>query len=273
LGELPVSEVDTGLVLRALEPIWTAKPETAGRVRSRIESILDWAKVRGYRNGENPARWKGHLDKLLPKRAKIRKVEHHPALPYSEIPQFMGALRGRDNIASRALEFAILTAARAGEVIGATWAEIDIDRGTWTIPAARMKAGAEHRVPLSPRALDILEGVPRLAENPHLFSGARSGKPLGHSAIQRALKDVHAGDAVPHGFRSTFRDWAAEQTAYPNHVVEQALAHSIGDKVEAAYRRGDLFEKRRRLMSDWAEYCSFRPAPGEVIPTRTSLHD
>jgi integrase len=262
-GELSVAAVDTGLVLKALEPIWNEKPETAGRVRGRIESVLDWAKARGYREGENPARWRGHLDKLLPNRRKVKRVRNHPAMPYVELPEFMGELRERTSVSARALEFAILTAARTGEVIGATWAEIDIPGATWTIPAPRMKAGKEHRVPLSARALELLESLPR--EGEFVFIGGRAGKPLSNMAMLELIRGMKPGTGyVPHGFRSTVRDWAAECTSYSSEVVEMALAHAIESKVEAAYRRGDLFEKRRRLMDEWAAFCASPAVSGEV---------
>jgi integrase len=254
-GELPVAAVETGLVLKAVEPIWTEKPETAGRVRGRIEAVLDWAKARGYREGENPARWRGHLDMLLPNRRKLRRVRNHPAMPYDELPAFIGDLRSRDSTSARALEFAILSGARTGEVIGATWAEIDLTLGVWSVPAERMKAGKEHRVPLSERAVELLFALPR--EGEFVFMGGRAGKPLSNMAMLELTRGMLPGlGYVPHGFRSTFRDWAAECTSYPSEVVEMALAHAIESKVEAAYRRGDLFEKRRRLMADWASYCS-----------------
>jgi integrase len=254
-GELSVAAVDTGLVLKALEPIWNEKPETAGRVRGRIESVLDWAKARGYREGENPARWRGHLDKLLPNRRKVKRVRNHPAMPYVELPEFMGELRERSSVSARALEFAILTAARTGEVIGARWTEFDLQAAVWTLPATRMKAGKEHRVPLSARAVELLSGLPR--EGEFVFMGGRVGKPLSNMAMLELMRGMLPGSGyVPHGFRSTFRDWAAETTSYPSEVVEMALAHAIESKVEAAYRRGDLFEKRRRLMEEWAGYHS-----------------
>lgn len=261
-GNLPVAGIDTALVMAVLEPIWTAKPETASRLRGRIEGILNWAKARGYREGENPAVWRGHLDQLLPARSKVRKVKHHAALPYSEIPTFMEDLRERLGMGARALEFAILTATRTGEVIGTTWDEIDSD--VWTIPADRMKGGREHRVPLSKRALDILKSTPR--EGDMVFSGARAGAGLSNMALLATLRRMERSDLTTHGFRSTFRDWAAEQTAYPQEVAEMALAHAIADKTEAAYRRGDLFEKRVRLMRDWCRFCEATPAgTGQVV--------
>jgi integrase len=254
IADMPVKDVDTDAVLRALTPLWTKRTETAKRLRGRIERVLSWAKGRGLRQGENPARWAGHLDEMLASPAKIAKAQHHPALPYTEIAAFMAELRERDSLSARALEFLILTAARTGEVIGATWDEIDPDEKTWTIPATRMKSGKEHRVPLSDRAMEILKGLPH--------KGSRVF-PLSNMAMLEMMRGMRPG-YVPHGFRSTFRDWAAERTNYANHVVEQALAHVIGNKVEAAYRRGDLFEKRRRLMGDWAKYCA-RPSESGVI--------
>jgi integrase len=261
IGALPVQVIDTALVLKVLEPIWTTKPETAARLRGRIEAILDWAKVCGYRSGENPARWKGHLDYLLPARAKVRQVEHHAALPYGEIGEFMSALRQQDGVAARALEFAILTVARTGEVLGARWKEIDLSAKIWTVPPDRMKARREHRVPLSKRALDILAEISAKREGDgeetfgFVFPGAKRGAPLSNMAFLMLLRRMRRDDLTAHGFRSTFRDWAAERTRFPAEVAEMALAHAVGDKVEAAYRRGDLFEKRRRLIEAWAAFC------------------
>lgn len=251
-GDLDVGEVAVGDVLKALEAIWRQKPETAGRVRGRVEAVLDWATARGHRRSENPARWRGHLDKLLPARSKVARVRHHPALPYAEIPGFMLDLANHAGVSRRALEFTILTAARTGEVIGAKVGEIDFGAKVWTIPGARMKAGREHRVPLCGRALEIIETVPNNGE--FLFVGAKN-RPLSNMAMLQLLERMGRGDLTVHGFRSTFRDWAAEQTGFPNEVAEAALAHVVSDKTEAAYRRGDLFEKRRRLMSAWAAYC------------------
>jgi len=272
-GNFPVSEIDLPLILRAVKPVWHTKPETASRVRQRIETVLDWATTSGYRKGDNPARWRGHLENLLPPRGKVRRVEHHPALPYADIPDFMAKLRGMDGVSARALEFAILTATRTGETLKAQWSEIDLDSKMWTLPAARMKAGKEHRVPLSDRARKLLADLPREKGNEHVFIGAKTGRPLSDMSLLMTLRRMGREDLTTHGFRSTFRDWAAEQTAYPNHVVEQALAHTIGDKVEKAYRRGDLFEKRRRLMADWARYCSapmleHSATKGAVVPLR-----
>jgi integrase len=275
IGSLSVQVIDTGLVLKVLQQdvcgaagrpavtLWEAKPETASRVRGRIEAVLDWAKVRGLRQGENPARWRGHLDNMLPAKSKVRRVKHHAALPYSELPEFLKALRAQEGIAARALEFTILTAARTGDTTGARWDEIDAADKLWTIPAERMKAGREHRVPLSARALTVLENVSatRTAENPYVFPGGKQGAPLSNMAMTETLRRMNRGEITVHGFRSAFRDWAAECTNYPGEVVEMALAHTVGNKVEAAYRRGDLFEKRRRLMADWEAFCNTpRPA-------------
>jgi integrase len=266
--KLPVQAIDTGLVTKALEPIWTTKPETAGRVRGRIEAILDYATVQKWREGENPARWRGHLDKVLPKKAKVRRVEHHPALPFTEIPAFMDRLRQENGSAARALEFAILTAARTGEIIGARWDEIDLGARLWTIPAARMKSEREHRVPLSPAATALLDSLAEKRTENIVFAGGVAGKPLSNMAMLVLLRRMKRDDLTVHGFRSTFRDWAAERTSFQNEVIEMALAHAVSDKVEAAYRRGDLFEKRRRLMEAWAGYCQSTPAGGAIVPLR-----
>jgi integrase len=255
LGSLPIQSVDVGLVMKALEPIWSTKPETAARVRGRIERILDWSKVRGFRQGENPARWRGHLDVLLPARSKVRQVEHHAALPYSEIGTFMAALKTREAVAARALEFTISTAGRTGEVLGARWEEIDFQAKVWTVPASRMKGGREHRVPLSRAAVALLKNMQTVHPNDLVFPGDRRGKPLSNMSMLMTLRRMGRNDLTAHGFRSTFRDWAAECTNFPREVAEAALAHVVGDKVEAAYRRGDLFEKRRRLMEAWARHC------------------
>jgi integrase len=265
-GEIAVGAIDVGLVLKAIEPIWTTKPETAVRVRGRVEAILDWATARGYRHGDNPARWKGHLDKLLPARGKVRHVKHHAALPYGELAAFMAMLREREGVSARALEFVILTAARTSEAIGARWSEIDLTNRVWTIPLDRMKGGREHRVPLSAAAIRLIEGLPRHGE--FVFPGARSGKPLSNMALLTTLRRMGRGDLTAHGFRSSFRDWAAETTGFPSDVVEMALAHVISSKVEAAYRRGDLFSKRRRLMDAWASHCALSTQVGVVVPLR-----
>jgi integrase len=265
IGDLSVAAIDTTLVVKVIEPIWMTKPETAARIRGRVENVLDWATVRGFRAGDNPARWRGHLDKLLPARGRVKPVKHHAALPYAEIPNFMAELRDRDSISARALELTILTAARTGEVTGARWPEFDFAARTWTVPGERMKARREHRIPLSDRALEILAALPRERGNQFIFIGASAGKPLSNMAMLELLRGMRPG-YVPHGFRSTFRDWAAETTNFQNHVVEAALAHVVSDKVEAAYRRGDLFEKRRKLMEAWAAYCA-RPRMAAAVVT------
>lgn len=264
MGELLVRDVELTHVIAALEPIWTDKTATATRLRGRIEKVLDWATVRQYRHGLNPARWKGHLDTLLAAPKKISKTKHHQALPVSDTGAFMQRLRKTSGNGAKALEFAILTAVRSGEVRGALWSEIDLGAAVWTIPAERMKMEIEHRVPLSDAALDILRAQPRIAGNPRVFPAPRGGL-LSDMTLTLILRRM-AVPAVPHGFRSTFRDWAAERTNYPRDAAEMALAHAIGDKVEAAYRRGDLFEKRTRMMADWAKFCAMVEPKGEVIP-------
>ncbi len=251
MGELPVAEIGTPHVLKILEPIWQGKPETASRIRGRIETVLDAAKARGYREGENPARWRGHIAQILPARSRLTRG-HHKAMPYDAIPEFVAKLRKREAVAALALEFVILTASRTGEVIGATWAEVDLDKAVWTVPAARMKAGKEHRVPLSPRAVEILEATQGLSKEA-LFPAAKGGAMSG-MAMSMLLRRMGV-DVTVHGFRSSFRDWAAECTGYAHEVCEMALAHVIGNKAEAAYRRGDMFDKRRRLMQEWALFC------------------
>ncbi len=268
-GELPVQAVDVALVMKAVEPIWTEKPETASRVRGRIESVLDWATARGYRQGENPARWRGHLENLLPRRSKVREVKHHAALAYPELGAFVAKLRQQEGVAARALEFSILTAARTGEVLGARWAEINIAERLWTVPGQRMKAGKEHRVPLSDAAIAIVHQMQAIRSDDWLFPGARRGRPLSNMAMTMALRRMGRGDLTAHGFRSSFRDWAAERTNFPGDVAEMALAHMVGDKVEAAYRRGDLFEKRRRLMQAWANFAA-GPEPANIVELRAA---
>jgi integrase len=265
MGELPVAEIGTAHVLQILEPIWRDKPETASRIRGRIETVLDAAKARGYREGENPARWRGHIAQILPPRTRLSRG-HHKAMPYEAVPAFMGELRQREAMAALALEFVILTATRTGEALGATWAEVDLEKAIWTVPAERMKAGKEHRIPLSPRAVEILEAVKPLGKA-SLFPAERGGK-LSTMAMAMLLRRMKV-DCTVHGFRSGFRDWAAECTGYAHEVCEMALAHVIGNKSEAAYRRGDLFDKRRRLMADWAAYCASVGADGaKVSPIR-----
>jgi integrase len=255
-GSLPVQGVDVGLVLKALEPIWTAKPETASRVRGRIASVLDWATARGYRQGENPARWRSHLENLLPGKSKVRRVKHHAALPHAEIRDFMAELHEQEGVAAQALEFTILTAARTGEVIGARWSEINVAERVWTVPAERMKSGKEHRVPLSDAALAVLERMQSLRQGDFVFAGSKSHRPISNMAMMMTLRRMGRGDLTVHGFRSSFRDWAAEHTDFPREVAEMALAHAVSDKVEAAYRRGDLFQKRRQLMDAWSKFCT-----------------
>jgi integrase len=248
-----IGEIETADVLSVLQPIWSAKPETASRVRGRIESVLDAAKAKGQRTGENPARWRGHLDQLLPKRTKLSS-SHHAAMPIDDLPAFMARIRGRDGISARALEFTILTAARTGEAIGARWAEVDFTKGLWTVPAERMKAGREHRVPLSGAALAVLEPLREAGQGELIFPGAKGIKPISNMSMDKVLR-LEKLDVTVHGFRSTFRDWAAERTAFAHELSEVALAHIVKDKTEAAYRRGDMMEKRRALMEAWAAFC------------------
>lgn len=263
VGNIYVREIDHSHIVRVLEPIWLTKTETATRLRGRMENILDWARVRGYRTGENPARWRGHLDMLLPTPGKVQKVEHHPALPFDALGEFMVLLRQQEGMGARALEFAILTAARSGEVRGATWAEIDLDDATWTISAERMKARKEHRVALNEEAVILLKSMPHSSE--YVFPNNK-GTQLSDMTLTAVLRRMGRGDITAHGFRSTFRDWCSERTNYPRDVAEMALAHAISDKVEAAYRRGDLFEKRRRLMRDWGKFSSKVLTVASVTP-------
>jgi integrase len=278
IGALPIGEIDVALVLKVLEQkvpawrntpagsLWMTRPETASRLRGRIESILDWAKARGYRSGDNPASW-SIIGEVLPARSDLAKVEHHLAMDYRQLPTFMAELRKHDGTAARALEFTVLTAARTGEVTGARWSEIDLATKTWTVPADRMKVGKEHRVPLSDRAVEILKTLPREHGNDFVFIGPRRAG-LSHAAMIVLFRRMGYVGITVHGFRSSFSDWCAEQTAYANHVVEQALAHTINSAVEKAYRRGDLIEKRRRLMTDWARYCaSPRQQTGAEVAT------
>jgi integrase len=263
-GSVMVQAIDTAIVLRVLEPIWSSKSVTAGRVRGRIECILDFAKVRGLRAGENPARWRGHLDKLLPPISRVRKVEHHAALAYSEVGEFMAELRDRDEAAGRALEFLILEAARTNEVLGAKWSEIDIKGRLWVVPADRMKAGREHRVPLSAGVVAVLERIGKRSTD-YVFSDR--GSKLPYWALDQILGRMGRDGITVHGFRATFRTWAAERTSFPREIIEACLAHRVGDAVEQAYQRSDQVEKRRQLMNAWSEFCS-APShqPGEVVP-------
>jgi integrase len=264
-GDLPVQAVTTGLVMKAVEPIWHTKTETAGRVRERIEAVLDAAKARGLREGENPARWRGHLDNLLPKPSSIHKVRHHRALPYVEIGAFMATLAKQEGQSARALEVAILTATRTSEALGARWAEIDLEQGLWVIPADRIKAGREHRIPLSVPVKQLLQRQLEQRVDEFVFPGGKKGRPLSNMALLMLLRQMGRTDIVPHGFRSTFRDWAAEQTSFPREVAEMALAHAIGSAVEAAYRRGDLMAKRQKLMAAWAAHCFKRDSDNAVL--------
>lgn len=266
LGGLTVATILTPEVTKVLDPIWHKKPETASRVRGRIERILDWCKVRGYRDGENPARWRGHLDKVFPAGTKIRKVKHHAAIAIDDMPEVCAGLAAAKGMATRAVLFTILTAARAGETTGARWSEFDLQSGVWTVPADRMKMEREHRVPLSREALAIVQELFDWRTGDYVFPGGRKGCPLSIASLSKALKGV-AGQAVTtHGCRSTFKDWASERTNFPRDVSEMALAHAIGDKVEEAYRRGELLEKRKALMQAWASYVTTPRQTTNVVP-------
>jgi integrase len=262
-GKLPVAQIDTPIIMRALEPIWKTTPKTAANVRQRIEAVLDWATVRGYRTGDNPARWAGHLQHLLPAPSKIRKVEHLAALPVADVPAFMAALRKVEGTTARAIEFTILAAARRGEVLGARWQEFDLKQGVWSVPAARMKAGVEHRVPLTARAIEIIHGQRAIRRNDLVFPG-NGERMIWGDAVARQLKAIGC-EATLHGFRSSFRDWCGEQTNFPREIAEAALAHRVGDAVEKAYRRGDALAKRRKLMDAWASYCGRPPSTGATV--------
>jgi len=268
MGQLLVGDVALPHVLKVLEPIWSDKTETATRVRGRIEQVLDWATVRGYRKGDNPARWKGHLDQLLAKPRKIAKVEHHAAVSVDGVAAFLADLRAMDGIGARALEFAILTAARSGEVRGALWAEFDLKEKVWTVPGERMKGKVEHRVPLSKQAIELLEELPRFEKVEVVFPGVK-GQVLSDMTLSAVMRRMKV-DAVPHGFRSTFRDWAAERTNFPRDLAEMALAHVIESKVEAAYRRGDMLAKRLKMMQAWADFCDTMPKAGNVVPIKAA---
>jgi integrase len=266
LRRLPVDKISTDDVLSVLKPLWSDRPETASRLRGRIERVLDAAKAHGLRSGENPARWRGHLNQLLPKRQRLTHG-HHAAMPYGELPSFISELQARQATAARALEFAILTAVRSGEVLGARWSELDLNRAVWTVPAARMKAGREHRVPLSRRALKIAKAMHEARGGDFVFPGQKVGKPLSVTALEKVLRRMKVDEVTVHGFRSAFRDWAAECTNFTNEVCEAALAHVIENKAEAAYRRGDLFDKRRKLMEAWAVFCA-GSKPSKVVAFR-----
>jgi integrase len=259
IGKLPVATIDTPLVLKCVEPIWQSKNATASRLRGRIESVLDWATVRGYRSGDNPARWRGHLEHVLPNGGEVAKVEHHPALPYADMPAFIAKLRTRQGSAAQALLFTVLTAGRTNEVVGARWSEVDLKERVWTVPASRMKAGAEHKVPLSDQAVALLRNLYRDGDGDgYLFIGSRPGAAINAKALYRALARMGVAVTV-HGFRASFSTWAAEQTNFPREVAEQSLAHTISDKVERAYKRTTLFDKRRQLMAAWAKYVGSAP--------------
>ena len=266
LMKLPVADIDDKLVLQCLEPIWTTKTETATRVRQRIEAVLNWATARKYRSGENPARWRGHLDQLLAKPTKLKNVVHRARLPYEQAGVFMAKLRKGDSMAAKALELQILTATRPGEVVGAQWSEIDLKGNIWTIPAERTKANKEHTIPLSPPAVKLLKKLPRVTD--FVFPGVKLDKGMTTAAAMNLLKRIEPG-ITAHGFRSTFRDWAADQTSYAREVIEHAMAHRLKDKAEAAYFRSDQVAKRTRLMADWAKYCDTIPADADnVTPIR-----
>lgn len=268
IGKMPVERVELAHLLKVLEPIWMTRTETATRVRQRTETVLSWATVGGYRSGDNPARWRGNLDAVLPKPNKIKRVTHFRALPYRDVPAFMAELRKREGMGARALEFIILTAARSGEARFATWGEIDLTRKLWTIPAERMKAGKVHRVPLSDDAVKLLEALPRIKGTDHLFTGPK-GTPLSDMSLLAVCK--RAGiDATPHGFRSSFKDWARTSTAFPDEVSELALAHVNSDSTRAAYARDELLGKRSKLMQDWAKYLRTGQGKGGVVPIRRS---
>lgn len=268
IGEVPVDQIETPDIERILKQIWYTKTETAVRVRGRIERILSWAAAQNYRPKENPATWRNNLAAIFPKPSEVRTVKHHRALPWSDVPAFFPRLAQREGTAARALEFLILTAARSGEVRGSTWSEIDLYNRIWTIPADRMKSGREHRVPLSDQAVELVENLPTFNDEHCVFPSTRGGM-LSDMALSAVLRRMKI-DAVPHGFRSSFKDWCSETTRFPHEVAEMALAHAIPSGVEAAYRRGDLFEKRKHLMEDWGSYCTKPQDVGEVVPIRQS---
>jgi integrase len=269
IGAVSIAKVDITLVMKILDPIWSEKPETANRLRGRIETILDWAAARGFRSSENPARWRGHLDKVLLARGKVKKIVHHAALPYVEIAEFLQSVAAQPGIAPRAMRFTILTAARTGETIGARWSEINLVSKLWTIPAERMKGDREHRVPLSPAAIAVLnEQMKENDSEGFVFPGRIAHQALSNMAMLQLLRRMGRVNITTHGFRSSFRDWAAEQTGFPGEVAEAALAHVVGDKVEAAYRRGDLFDKRVRLMAAWGSFCTTPRPAGQVVQMR-----
>lgn len=253
IRDVPVEAVETGHVLQVLQPIWRTKSETASRLRGRIEKVLDYARAQGLRTGPNPAMWRGHLSAILPKPEKLKRG-HHPAMPFLEVPAFVARLRGREAMAALALEFTIITAARTGETLGATWSEIDVEARVWTIPGRRMKAGREHRVPLGNRAIEILRLCRLGCKSEFVFPGQRIGRPLSNMSMEMLLRRMGENVVTTHGFRSSFRDWAGERTAFPREIAEAALAHQVGDETERAYRRGDALEKRRELMTAWEAF-------------------
>ena len=267
IGDIPVQKIDVGMVMQVIEPIWHKKTETASRVRQRIEKVLDWAKVRQYRTGDNPARWRGHIENLLPKRSKVQKVQHFKAMPYVDVPDYFKTLRQTRAISAKALAFTILTATRNNEVREGKWHEIDLDTGIWTIPEERMKAEKVHRVPLTQECLLILDEAKKFKVNDYVFPGLSKNKPLSNQALLKTLKRQHPTLTV-HGFRSSFRDWCAEMTAYPREVAEAALAHTLTSATEAAYQRGDIFDKRRKLMDAWTTYCLTIKKKGDVVPLK-----
>ena len=271
-GKLPVEAIDVGLVMKVLEPIWNNKTETASRVRGRIEAVLDWAAARGYWAGENPGRWKGHLENLLAPKSKVAPTKNHAALDYRELPGFMTKLSEQEGAAVRALKFAILTATRTSETRGARWDEINLAERLWTIPAARMKGAREHRVPLSDAAMAIIERQAECRQGDLVFPGKAAGRPLGTNALLQVMQRLGHADVTPHGFRSTFRDWVSESTHFASEIAEMALAHKIPNRVEAAYRRGDLLAKRRQVMNAWAKFCTTPASIGAVIPLQRSSH-
>jgi integrase len=265
-GNSGVADVTVADVLKVLSPIWSTKPETASRLRGRIEAVLDYGKVHGWREGENPARWKGGLEMTLPARGKVRRIKHHAAMPYAEVPALLKTLAMAEGVAPLALRFVILTAVRTGEAIGARWTEIDRAARLWTIPLDRMKAGREHRLPLSDQAYEVLEQLPRMSE--WVFPGRKAKTGLSNMSLLQTLRRVDKGDVTTHGFRSSFRDWAAEQTAFPREVIESALAHTIGSQVELAYLRSDLLEKRRALVAAWGRHCAGLSEASQVLELR-----
>ncbi len=274
IGSKQVDTISTEDILTILSPIWTSKTETAKRVQGRVENILDFAAAHTYCSPLNPARWRGHLDKLLPKPSRVKTVTHHPAMPYTDVPAFMMELSDKSSVSSQALQFLILTATRTSEVLQAQWSEIDLDTAVWTIPASRMKGKQTHRVPLSDEAMAVLDALPCIEDNPYMFPGARHGRPLSNMALLQLMRGMgygvsgNRGDYVPHGFRSSFRDWSGEVSSFPRDVAEMALAHVIENKVEAAYRRGDLFAKRRKMMQEWADYLDKLKTGAEIIPIK-----